>query len=83
MSPNDPAAVHRVLEPRRVGETEAAQICRELRQLEAALRMAEAARRRQAVSMLRFVRWPWRIVIGMLCAPWRLVHALRMPPDQC
>ena len=74
---------HRLLDPCEASEAEAAQIRHELRQYECSLRAAHAADRREAVSILRFVRWPLRVLVGMVCAPWRLVHALRMPPDQC
>ena len=79
MNPTDLAELRQALEPREATEAEAAQIERMLGYQEASLRTVEADRRKWERPVWRL----WRMFGSLLCAPWRLIVALRTPPDQC
>jgi hypothetical protein len=79
MTPTDLAELRQALEPRATSAADVVAIARVLHHHEASLRKAEADRRMWERPVWRL----WPTVCNLLCAPWRLVVAWRMPPDQC
>ena len=79
MTPTALAELRQTLEPRAASAADVVASARGLHHHEASLRKAEVDRRQWERPVWRL----WPTCCNLLCAPWRLVVALRMPPDLC